>query len=161
MQFLGQGTIGVRPFVTYSRTGRIAPHGSFGYQRNGDSVLAGDPTGTATSTKIVKSHLPDIVSYDAGVDAGLNRRISVSADFIGQTLLSAARIKAASFPDFAGDVLSNISASTGTVNQESIAVGGKISPFGKLLVTANILFRLNDAGLTSKPTPLLGLSYTF
>jgi hypothetical protein len=161
MQFLGQGTIGVRPFVTYSRTGRIAPHGSFGYQRNGDSVLAGDPTGTAISTKIVKSHLPDIVSYDAGVDAGLNRRISVSADFIGQTLLSAARIKAASFPDFAGDVLSNISASTGTVNQESIAVGGKISPFGKLLVTANILFRLNDAGLTSKPTPLLGLSYTF
>ncbi|HKS72886.1 MAG TPA: hypothetical protein VJQ82_06780 [Terriglobales bacterium] len=161
MQFLGQGTVGVRPFVTYSRTGRVAPHGSFGYQRNGDSVLAGDPTGTAASTKVVKSHLPDILTYDAGVDAGLNRRITVSADFIGQSLLSAARINATSFTDFGGNVHSDLTSSTGTVNQESIAVGAKISPFGKFLITANVLFRVNDAGLTSKPTPLIGASYTF
>jgi outer membrane putative beta-barrel porin/alpha-amylase len=161
MQFLGQGTVGVRPFVTYSRTGRVAPHGTFGYQRNGDSVLAGDPTGTATSTKIVKAHLPDILTYNAGVDAGINRRLTVSADFIGQSLLSAARIRATTFTDFAGNILPTISASTGTVNQESISAGVKISPVGKLLVTANVLFRLNEAGLTSKPTPLIGFSYTF
>jgi hypothetical protein len=161
MQFLGQGTVGVRPFVTFSRTGRVAPHASFGYQRNGDSVLAGSATGTMTSTRVVKSHLPDILTYDAGIDAGLNRRITVSADFIGQSLLSAARIKASSFTDLGGNVLSNITASKGTVNQESIAVGAKISPFGKLLITANVLFRVNDAGLTSKPTPLIGASYTF
>jgi hypothetical protein len=161
LKFLGSGTVGVRPFVTYSRSGRISPHGTFGYQRNGDSVLAGDITGSASSSAVVKSHLPDILTYNAGVDAGLNRRLTVSADFIGQSLLSAAMIKATTFTDFAGNTLPNISASSGTVNQENIAVGVKISPFGKLLVTGNVLFHLNQAGLQAKPIPLVGVSYTF
>jgi Putative MetA-pathway of phenol degradation len=153
--FLGSGTWGLRPFATFSYAGRISPHASFGYQRNGDSVLAGDIT-TDTS-----SHLPDIITYSAGADAGITHRVTVSADFLGQSLVSAKKIAAAAFTDFGGVTHSNIVTSTETINQTSIAVGGKINPVGKLLITANVLFRLNDAGLHSKPVPLVGVSYSF
>jgi hypothetical protein len=153
--FLGSGTWGLRPFATFSYGGRIAPHASFGYQRNGDSVLAGDIT-TDTS-----AHLPDIVTYSAGADAGLTHRVTVSADFLGQSLVSAKKIAGSIFTDVSGATHSNIVTSTATINQASVAVGGKVNPFGKLLITANVLFRVNDAGLYSKPVPLVGLSYTF
>lgn len=153
--FLGSGTWGLRPFATFSYTGRIAPHASFGYQRNGDSVLAGDIT-TVTS-----AHLPDIITYSAGADAGLTHRVTLSADFLGQSLVSAKKIASSTFTDAGGTTHSNIGTSTATINQASIAVGGKVNPVGRLLITANVLFRVNDAGLHSKPVPLVGVSYTF
>ena len=118
-------------------------------------MLAGDIT-TDTS-----AHLPDIITYSAGADAGLTHRVTASADFLGQSLVSAKKIAAAAFTDFAGVAHSNIVTSTETINQTSIAVGGKVNPVGKLIVTANVLFRLNDAGLHSKPVPLVGVSYSF
>ena len=79
--FLGSGAWGVRPFAAFSYSGRVAPHASLGYQINSNSVLAGVLTpGTA-------GHLPNVVSYDAGVDAGVSKWISLSAEFLGQSLL--------------------------------------------------------------------------
>jgi len=153
--FLGSGTWGVRPFAAFSYAGRISPHASFGYQRNGDSVLAGDVT-TDTS-----SHLPDIITYSAGADAGVTHRVTLSADFLGQSLVDAKKIASSTFTDAAGATHSNIVTSTATINQASIAVGGKVNPVGRLLITANVLFRVNDAGLHSRPVPLIGVSYTF
>ena len=153
--FLGSGTWGVRPFAAFSYAGRISPHATFGYQRNGDSVLAGDIT---TDTR---SHLPDIITYSAGADAGVTHRVTLSADFLGQSLVDAKKIAASTFTDAAGATHSNIVTSTATINQASIAVGGKVNPVGRLLITANVLFRVNDAGLHSKPVPLIGVSYTF
>ena len=46
-------------------------------------------------------------------------------------------------------------------NISSGAVGLKVSPMNKLLVTGNLLFRLNDAGLRAKVVPLIGISYVF
>ena len=153
--FLGSGTWGVRPFAAFSYAGRISPHATFGYQRNGDSVLAGDIT---TDTR---SHLPDIITYSAGADAGVTHRVTLSADFLGQSLVDAKKIASSTFTDAAGAAHSNIVTSTATINQASIAVGGKVNPVGRLLITANVLFRVNDAGLHSKPVPLIGVSYTF
>jgi hypothetical protein len=153
--FLGAGTWGVRPFGTFSYSGRIAPHASFGYQVNGDSVLAGDIT---TNTK---AHLPNILTYSAGVDAGISHRISVTGDFIGQSLLDTKKVTATTFTDFGGESHSDITVGTATANQAYLSVGGKINPLGRLLVILNVLFQVNDAGLHSKPVPLVGLSYTF
>jgi hypothetical protein len=153
--FLGSGTFGFRPFLTVSYAGRVSPHGTFGYQRNGDSILAGDIT-TNTS-----AHLPDAVTYSAGVDIGVNHHISVNGDYIGQSLISTKKISSVTFTDIGGTAHPNISSSTATINQAYFSVGGKINPFGKLLVIANVLFQVNDAGLHSKPVPLIGLSYTF
>jgi hypothetical protein len=155
--FLGAGTWGIRPFATYTYSGKISPHASVGVQTNGNSVLAGDVTTQPTTT----AHLPDIITYSAGVDAGIARRLSVSVDFLGQSLLDAAKIATTAYTDYVGDAHPNITTSNGTVNQYSIAGGFKANLVGKLLFTANILYQFNNAGLHSKPIPLAGLSYTF
>jgi hypothetical protein len=154
--FLGSGTYGERPFVVFSYAGRISPHASFGYEINGNSILAGD------ITRKVESHLPNVITYSAGADAGVTRRLSLSADFLGQALQNARKMSVTTYTDaFVNVTQPNITTTRATVNQASIAVGGKVNPIGKLLLTANVLFRLNDAGLHSKPVPLVGVSYTF
>jgi Putative MetA-pathway of phenol degradation len=155
--FLGSGTYGTRPFVTFSYGGRISPHASLGYQINGNSILAGDINAN------LKSHLPNVLTYSAGVDAGVTHRVSLSLDFLGQTLQNAKKLASATYSDPVFNVsgIPTLTTSRGDVNQESIAVGGKVNPFGRLLLTANVLFRVNDAGLHSKPVPLVGISYTF
>jgi hypothetical protein len=43
-------------------------------------------------------------------------------------------------------------------------MGIKLRPFpkvSKLVITANVLVRLDEGGLHSKPAPLIGLGYTF
>jgi len=155
LNFLGSGTWGVRPFVTASYSGRVSPHGTFGYQRNGDSILAGDVT------RDTKGHLPDALTYSAGVDVGVTHRLSLNGDFIGQCLINTKKISAVTFTDIGGGVHPDLTSSTATVNQAYISAGGKFNPAGRLLVVANVLIQVNDAGLHSKPVPLVGLSYTF
>ena len=154
--FLGSGTWGLKPFLAFSYLGRVSPHANVGVQVNGNSILAGDVT---TDTK---AQLPNVISYAAGVDIGVIRRLSLTADFLGQALQNEKKIfLAPPVSDFTGALHPEISVSTATINQESVALGGKVSPVGKLLITANILFRVNDAGLHYKPAPLIGLSYSF
>ena len=153
--FLGSGTAGARPFATFSYAARVSPHATVGYLWNGQSILAGNIT---TGTK---AHLPDVVTYSAGVDAGVTQRLTLAVDFIGQSLRKATEIAPASFVDFRGASHPTIATSTGTINQASIAAGGKANLIGRLILTADVLFRVNEAGLHSKPVPLLGVSYSF
>ena len=157
LNFLGSGTWGVRPFGAISFSGRFAPRANIGYLVNGDSVLGGDISTNKSD------RLPSVFTYSFGADYGISPRLSLSGDFLGQTLINAKRISASTFTDFfQQNTVSNISPiSQANVNQASIAAGAKINPIGKLLVTLNVLFRVNDAGLHSKPVPLVGLSYTF
>jgi hypothetical protein len=153
--FLGSGTAGARPFATFSYAARVSPHATVGYLWNGQSILAGNITAGT------KAHLPDVVTYSAGADAGLTRRLTVNVDFIGQSLRKATEISPSTFADFSGASHPNISTSTGTINQASVAVGGKVNLVGRLILSADVLFRVNDAGLHSKPVPLAGISYNF
>lgn len=155
--FLGSGAWGVRPFVTYTRTGRVSPHTSVGYEVNGNSILAGD----ITTQKGTSGHLPNILTYSGGADVLVVKRLSLTGDFIGETLLSAGRIADATFTDVAGNTHSSIASSIGSVNEENVSLGGKLNVAGHLLLTLNVLIRVNDGGLHSKPAPLVGLSYLF
>jgi hypothetical protein len=157
MNFLGSGTWAGRPFVAFSYSARVAPHASAGYQVNGSSILAGDITRNS------KGHLANAFTYDTGVDAGVNSRLSLSADFLGESLIHAQQIVQGTFVDFAGNSYPTIQSASQTVtsNQLGVAVGGKIKPLKRLLITANISFRVNQAGLHSKPVPLGGISYSF
>lgn len=157
--FLGAGAFGFRPFVTYSRKlkGGAAIHSSVGVQGNGSSVLAGD----ITTDPPTKQHLPAVVNYSVGVDASLARKVGFSADFLGQELLHVSTIHNSIFTDYAGNTHSDIATSFQSINVLSAAAGFKMNPYKNLLLTANGLFRLNTAGLHAKPTPLLGVSYTF
>ena len=156
--FLGAGTWGFRPFAIYSmRLHRFSPHGTIGFQGNGDSVLAGD----VTSDPVTKSHLPNLLSYAVGADGAVLRKVGLSADFIGAALLDGYAIHTSTFTDYLGNVHADIRTSAQTINFASIATGVKVNLFRDFLVTANVLFRVNDGGLHSKPVPLIGMSYTF
>jgi hypothetical protein len=156
-KFLGSGTWGIRPFVIYSYSARVSPHASAGFEGNGNSILAG----TVTSQPVTKAQLPNVFTYSAGADASIRRWIGLSGDYIGTSLLNAARIENSTFIDYKGIAHANVSTFTSTVNQANISLGAKVRPVARLLITGNVLFRLNDEGLHFKPSPLIGVSYVF
>ena len=162
--FLGAGTWGTRPFLIFSYAGRVAPHANIGYQINGNSILGGD------ITTFTKAHLPNILNYSFGFDAGLSSGVSVAFDYLGQTLFNergavattytaATPCSICSTPSVS--TTPNITSISENIDQSSISLGGKVNPVGRLLVVANILVRVNHAGLHYKPSPMIGLSYSF
>jgi len=102
-----------------------------------------------------------VFTYSVGADASPVRWLGLSADYIGTSLLNASRIETSTYTDFVGNNHENVNTFVSTVNQSNISAGAKIRPMARLLITGNVLFRLNDAGLHFKPSPLIGVSYTF
>lgn len=153
--FLGSGAVGLRPFVAVSgRTGRLAPHVNLAYQWNDSSVLAGDVrTGR-------KGHLPNIFQWTAGADYGLTQRLTFAFDVLGQSFRSQ-RVVRTSFQAANNSQWPQVEFRDGTINQVNGSVGMKINAWDRLLVSFNVLFRMNDAGLRANVVPLIGLSYTF
>jgi hypothetical protein len=155
---LGSGSVGLKIFEAVSATyGRVAPHVNVGYQWNGRSVLAGD---IATG---VKGDLPDELSYVLGADVGIEKRLSIAFDVLGRhsadaptiarSTFTAAGSPTRTFPDIAFGV--------GSLNVVSGAFGLKANVAGTLLVSFNLQFKLNDAGVRAKVTPLAGIEYGF
>lgn len=156
--FLGAGTWGFRPFATVSgRKGHIAPHATIGFQGNGSTELSGD----VTTDPVAKDHLPNLFTYTAGADVSIFNRLGLSADYIGEALLHGSRIQSTTYPAFDGTKYSDVATSFNTIQIASVSTGLKINPTRNLLLTVNGLFRLNQAGLHSKPAPLVGISYSF
>ena len=50
---------------------------------------------------------------------------------------------------------------SGALHALNGAVGMKVNAVSTLLVTFNVLFRVNEAGLRTKATPLVGMEYGF
>jgi hypothetical protein len=156
LNLLGTGAPGLQPFLIMSGTvQRISPHFNIGYQWNGSSILAGDPvTGQSAD-------LPDQVVYAVGADLGTGR-FTVVFDVLGRYLIDAERIVLQDFHALDGrSVFPNIGFSTDSFNLLSGATGIKINAFGRLLVTANLLFALDDHGVRTSVTPLIGFEYGF
>ncbi|MGO8796355.1 MAG: hypothetical protein ACLQLC_16155 [Candidatus Sulfotelmatobacter sp.] len=152
LNFLGTGAAGVRPFVAVSLRGRIAPHADLGFQWNGNSDIA-SAQGPGVSGK-----LPNNLFYVVGADARVVKRLTLSGDYLGQRVFSALRegITTQSTSGFSG-----INTYTGSFNTNYATVGGKVNAVGALLVTANVLFKLDNNGLHNKPAPMVGISYVF
>ena len=178
LSLLGSGATGIKPFLAISAGKRFSPHANFGYQWNGDSILAGDVTGTtfgensagATTFQpgpAIKQSLPDLFFYSLGADVGATHRLTLSFDYLGQVLFDAPRVFRTPFitqniPGGTGSLtLNNISGGKDDVGLNSGAVGFKYNLFGNLLLTADLLFRLDNKGLRQDVTPLVGLSYAF
>jgi hypothetical protein len=155
--FLGTGAPGFKPFVIFSYAhSRFAPHVNVGYQFNGNSLLAGNlQTG-------VKGDLPDQFLYSAGVDIGVTDKFTFAADYLGQRVIDAPRVGLAEAVSGAGvpTNLDTLAFTTGSFNTSDAAFGFKVSPAGTLLVTFNVIVKLNSGGLRGRVTPLIGLSYT-
>jgi Putative MetA-pathway of phenol degradation len=155
LDFLGTGAVGLKPFValTYNH-GRYSPHINVGYQFNGNSVLAGNVQSGE------KGSLPEQFLYVAGVDIGVSPKFSLAADFLGQRLIDAQRVFSSPFTASDGEVFPATRFETGSVSISNGALGFKVNPVGTLLVTFNLLVKLNNGGLRDRVTPLVGLSFT-
>jgi len=172
LNFLGAGAAGVKPFVAWSYHARVSPHAVVGYETNGSSVIAGDiSTGK-------KDKLPGALTYSAGADFWVTKRLTVAADIVGQQVFQARRTTMTTFTELGqcqdGAVLCDpdagflpakvdpvISQATESYNATNLSLGVRVKPVGALLLTGNVLIKLNDGGLRAKFVPLVGLSYTF
>ena len=155
---LGSGSVGVKVFEAVSATyGRVAPHVNVAYQWNGRSVLAGD---VATG---VKGDLPDELSYVFGADVGIEKRLSIAFDLLGRHSSDAPKLSTSTFRPSGSPLQSfpDIAFGVGSLNVVSGAFGLKANIAGTMLVTFNLQFKLNDAGVRAKVTPLIGFEYGF
>jgi hypothetical protein len=154
--FLGSGAPGLKPFVALStRAGRVSPHVNLGYQWNGNSVLAGDVRTGA------KGHLPNQVNWAAGFDAGVTRTFTFAFDILGQQIFKAPRMRPDTYAAANGTSWAQSSFFRQSLHITNGSVGFKVAPISTLLVSANFVFQLNDAGLRARVVPLVGVSYAF
>ena len=178
-QFLGSGAAGIKPFLIVSLRKKFSPHANLGYQWNGKSILAGNITGTTISEDstgsaqiqtgpAVKESLPGQVFGTVGIDVGFpGRRLTVAFDYLGQVLLDAPRVFRTTEPtdNIPGGTgvltLPTISGGKDNVVLSSGSAGFKYNLFNNILVTGNILFRLDNKGLRQNVTPLAALTYSF
>lgn len=178
LNFLGAGAAGVKPFVVWSYRARFSPHLNAGFEVNGSSRIAGDiSTGS-------KERLPSQFTYAAGTDVWLSKRVTAVFDLVGQQVFQAQRLSrndvtelgactrnpddpfkpmcpTGTGPANTGSSDPNLSQTTGTFNVSNISLGSKFRPFSNLVITANVLIKVNNGGLRSNFVPLAALSYTF
>jgi hypothetical protein len=156
LNFLGSGAPGFRPFVALSySTRRLAPHLNLGYQWNGKSVLAGDPNTNR------KGNLPDAFTYAAGLDIAATRRLTLAGDFIGQRLFHGTRVVPRTYTDALGRAFPETTLQKTSFDLLSGAIGAKVNLSRTVLLTGNLIVRLNKAGLTAPVVPLVGVSWAF
>jgi hypothetical protein len=172
----GVGSAGVKPFIIVSqRIGPFTPHLNTGYQWNGKSVLTGNPT---TNTK---GSFPNQFFYTVGTDIDFRNRLTVAFDILGQRLygfpvpLLIEDMPTGAYQNASGQVFNGPNLpylafwslfdpskrNYDDINMVNGSAGFKV-PLGNtgLMLTANVLFKLNDTGLRAKAVPLFGISYS-
>lgn len=157
MNLLGTGTAGLEPFVVWSRTlERLSPHLNASYQWNGSSILAGNPaTGESAD-------FPDQFSYAAGADMAITHRVTLALDLLGRYFIDAERLAQETFQARDGvSTFPNIVFTRESFNALSGSIGIKANVAGRLLLTGNLLFALDDHGVRDRVVPLLAVEYAF
>jgi len=154
---LGTGTTQAKLlFVASNEYNKLSPHVNIGYTFSGDS-----PNNFVNVT--------DEFNYAMGTEVIASPKLTITGDVIGRTLkgsgklveqphvfnwMTAAGVSgSSSFPEFTSQ--------SGSLNLLLGAAGVKFNPTGNLLITANVLFPLTDAGIKSKAVPVIGFDYAF
>lgn len=154
VNFLGTGAYGFKPYMVYSRNGRLTPNVNIGYQWNGTSILA------VNSVSGSEQNLPSSFLYSGGVDFRATSRLTLSGEFLGQAVINGPRLGLTNVSTPAGSFPS-VANQPGTYAMDNVGVGLKLSPYKGWVITANTLFAVDDGGLRSKIVPLIGISYRF
>ncbi len=164
----------------------FSPHFDVGWQFSGKSILGGDLQGTSKTATLqngetisylgaplvsTKDYLPDIFSWAVGSEWALGKRNTIVTDVLGNQIgwihgaPQLAESSAQGFSPIApyGQVTATglTAASRGSLGQYNLSLGYKARVAGNLVASFNVLVRLDDNGLTSRVTPLYGLSYSF
>ena len=121
--------------------GAIAPHFNLGYKFAGSGGFF---------------ETPDEVNYIFGVDVAATPAVTIIGDVIGRSLLDSATVGYES-----RNGLAVFTSSPGTQTLLLGTVGTKIRISGMWLLTASVLFPLNDSGVKPRPTPVIGFERAF
>ena len=157
MDLLGTGAAGIEPYGIWSATyGRLSPHVNASYKWTGHSVLAGNPaTGESAD-------FSDQLTYAVGADLSVTPRLTVAFDVLGRNVIDTERLLQQPFQALDGkSVFPNIAFTRDSYNTLSGALGFKANLLGRLLLHANVMFKLDEDGLRDKVTPLIGIEYAF
>ena len=175
--FLGSGSTGVKPFGVFSYRSRVSPHAEVGYEVNGGSILAGDFIGSSATG--AKGAMPNRFIYIVGADAYLVKRLTAAFDIYGQRLFTAPELVSRPYTDLGncagptdstgaqcgtytpGTSHPNFTGTTADYNITNASLGLKFRPYRNLVITGNVLLKLDSGGLRSKAVPLVGVSYNF
>jgi len=127
--------------------------------------------GTATNTK---GSLPDRFVYTLGADVAIVKRLTGAFDFYGQRLYGVPQLFSSTYTDLGH--CSDINCTTltpGTTHPDlgvhpsvdynilNASIGLKYRLWRNLVITGNVLVKLDDNGLRSTAVPLVGASYNF
>jgi hypothetical protein len=154
---LGTGATQTKVAVVASGArGGIEPHLNVGYTFTGKS-----------SSPFF--NLANEFNYTAGADFVAGPKATITADLVGRNLLDIGRLQeqprtfnfmnvagvpgSATFPEFA--------LQAGNLNLLVGAAGVKFNVAGNLLISANVLVPLTQAGIRDKITPVIGFDYAF
>ena len=155
MNFLGSGTIGVKPFLSWTYGGRFAPHANISYEMNGESVLATNAAGK-------NGHLPNRLFYSGGADVRVTKWMTIAADALSQRVFDSERVALTSVLQTNQNVsYPSLVVSSSSYNRTDGSIGAKFKPFRNLIITGNLLVKLDQGGLRARTVPLGALSYTF
>ena len=135
--FLGSGAAGFKPFAALTlKKGFLTPHFNLGYQWNGKSLLAGSlVTGQ-------KASLPSQFFYTVGTDIGMGKRITLVTDLLGQRLFDTSQVAPGTVTN-GGNTLGILKFQNTSLGLNNFAGGVKVNIAGELLITANVLVRLD------------------
>jgi hypothetical protein len=185
-ELLGLGTYGVQPFAVVStKYGRTSPHFNAAYLWNGESPLAAQPifvkdrvdvrSAVTRIDSADKGDVPDELLIIGGVDIALSSRLTLAADLLGRTIINGIqpseqefepRAEAGSpffgstFPDLRRvTTVGSLDTTTYTILDGSVGI--KVDLGHSVLLTANMLFQLNENGLRDRFTPMIGIEGTF
>ena len=152
---LGSGAPGVKPFAALSASfGRLSPRANIAWQWNGRSVLANDVR------RDLKGDLPDQLLYVVGTDVGVNDRVSLAIDFLGQHVFDTPLLATGTFvANSAGRTFDDIAFRTGSIDAVAGSAGMKVNVAPHILVNFNLRFHVAGGGLQDRVTPLIGLEF--
>jgi hypothetical protein len=135
-----------------SAAGRLSPHFNVGYMVSGSSEAA-----TSLDTNVFAP--ADEFNYAGGVDVGLSPRLTVVGDIVGRTLRDTAKLDFG--PTKFGSAFESFAISGGNLNLVLGSAGVKYNPRGNGLVTFNLLFPLNNNGLTDTLSWMVGTEFSY
>jgi hypothetical protein len=155
---LGTGGMQTKLFlIAAGPAKRFSPRASAGYTiSSGSASFLGD--------------LPNEVNYSAGFDAGLQRRVTLTADVLGRYLIDGNRLvdteqtfrfDLRTDPTVRSTTRSSSATPPPNGNLHRASAGPPINPAGRPLLLGTVPDPLHDSGLQDKFIPVFGLDYSF
>jgi hypothetical protein len=163
------GSTQVKAFVVESAgSDRLTQHVNVGYTFSSNSTS----TITGGSQPIPSPTFPDEVNYAVGLEYVVHPKVTAIGDIVGRNLRDVGRLELAektfSFqpggappPPVATMQFQEFQPKPGNLNLLYGTAGIKWNPVGNVLISGSVLFPLNDAGLKSRLTTIIGLDYAF